>query len=216
MHEVYEVYEWWKAQFEKETQIVGQTVDFNEVPDSQLLEPNMYQMEVDDLVDTTSKAGNRMFKATLRVSEGTGEGTLIFDYFTVGSPDDPTAAQQATWNSSPGARRLKQLLKALMIPLAGEVSSMVEAAKGQKFVANVQQKVDAGGGDPKFAGTRKNVITAFYPLGSRATGAATPIAGGSPSPTVAKSLTLPCPYCGEAVAKNAYSTHVSSRHPDEA
>lgn len=202
--------------YKKEAVIVGQTVDFNEVPDSQLLEPNMYQMEVDDLIDTTSKAGNRMFKATFRVSEGTGEGVLVFDYFTVGNSDDPTASNQATWNNAPGARRLKQLLKALMVPLTGDISQMVESAKGQQFVASVQQKADSGS-DPKYAGSKKNVITSFYPLGSRATGQPTkPIAGGSPSPTVAKTATLACPYCELPVPKNAYSAHVQTNHPDEA
>lgn len=194
---------------------MGQTVDFNEIPDSQLLEPNMYPMEVDDLINTVSKAGNRMYKATLRVSEGPGEGVLIFDYFTIGSTDDPTASQQATWNAAPGARRLKQLLKALMVPLAGDIDSMVESAKGQKFIAKVDQKVDSGS-NPQYAGSRKNVISGFYPLGSRATAGtpiAKPVAGGSG--TVPKTATVACPYCEEPVSKADYSGHVRSKHPDE-
>jgi hypothetical protein len=140
----------------------------------------------------------------------------VFDYFTVGNGEDPTAAQQSTWNNAPGARRFKQLLKAVMIPLTGDISAMVEATKGQKFIGKIDQKTDSGS-NPQFAGSKKNVVSAFYPVGSRATGGApAPIAGGSPTASAPKTTTLSCPYCAESVPKNTYSAHVAARHPDEA
>lgn len=199
----------------------GQTVNFDSIPDSLLLEPMMYQFEVEDLQDTHSKAGNRMFKATFRVADGTYTGTPLFEYFTIGNEGDPEAKNQETWDAAPGARRLKRLFKATMIPMVGTIETMVEATKSQHFIGAVEQKVDTSEG--QYKGTKKNVISAFYPL-SRGTGAAQP-AGPAPARPAgvpkaagkaAAAPTITCPYCNEAMTRAEYSGHVKSKHPDEA
>lgn len=196
---------------------MGRTVNFDEIPDSTLLPQDMYQLDVEGLVETKSKAGNMMYKATFRVAEGPFEGTPIFDYFTIGNTNDPEAVKQETWNEAPGSKRLKRLLKAVMVPFTGDIDQMIEKAVGQRFIGAVEQRTDSNPTDPKYAGVKKNSITAFHPIGTRPTSSA--VAGNKPAsvaPAVPVSPTVPCPYCGTTMARSAYSAHVKTMHPDEA
>jgi len=188
---------------------MGVTINWDEVPDSTLLKPDMYELEV-ELEKQTSKAGNLMYKGTFRVAEGDFAGTPIFDYFTIGNADDRMGEKQETWNNAPGSKRLKRLFKALMITLSGDVDALIEKAQGQRCIGAVDQRVE--GGEGQYANVKKNVITAFHPLGSRAVGTVK-----APTPSVASTApTMSCPWCSASIARAEYSKHVKSMHPDEA
>lgn len=215
---------------------MARTVNWDDIPDSTLLPQDLYEFEVEDLTEETSKKGKLMYRGVFRVVQPTAfAGAPIYDYFAVGTDDDPTAQDELTWKNSIGVRRLKRLFKAAQIPMTPEIDEMVETAKGQHFVGSVSQEVDDGTRDPKYAGVKRNRIDAMYPVGTRLPGAAgsgettaTPAApprpaasaagrGAAPRPAPTRATTaptVPCPYCGEVMARAAYPAHAKSKHPD--
>lgn len=200
-------------------------IRLNEVPDSLLLPDDFYTLAVDEIEATESKAGRYMIRVVFKVAEGSYEGATLFDYFAIGTTEDPQAKRQDTWNQSSAARRLKRLTVACLVPF-GPVSQIIEALKNQRFSGRVVQEADRGT-DPKYAGQVRNRVAAMYALG---TAPSRPIAGGAvPAPVnapsrvthppvaVSSASTVPCPFCGDSVARGAdYATHVRERHPDEA
>lgn len=222
---------------------MARTVNWDDIPDSTLLPQDLYEFEVEDLTEETSKKGKLMYRGVFRVVQPANfAGAPIYDYFAVGTDDDPTGQDDLTWKNSIGVRRLKRLFKAAQIPMTPEIDEMVETVKGQHFVGSVSQEVDDGLRDPKYAGVKRNRIDAMYPVGTRLPGsadatvaapaAAPPAVGGNtaparvagPRPTTAApravptrasaAPTVPCPYCGEVMARAAYPAHAKSKHPD--
>jgi hypothetical protein len=205
---------------------MGRTVNWDEVPDSTLLPQELYEFEVEDLTEETSKAGHLMYRGVFRVTSDKFTGTPLFDYFTVGTAEDPTAADPLTWKNSFGVRRLKRLFKATQVPMSPDVDEMVEAVKQQRFVGAVSQEVDDGVRNAQYKGVKRNRIDAMYPVGAAkpTAVAATPApvapkaapAAKTPARAAVKAApTVPCPYCGEAVARNGYVQHVAEQHPNE-
>jgi hypothetical protein len=206
---------------------MGRNIDLNEVPDSTLLPDDLYLLEVEDITEETSKAGRFMYRTVYRVQEpATFAGVPLYDYFAIGNEDDPNANEQATWNNSLGARRLRRLAKATMVPLTKDIDELVATIKGQRFSARVGQRVDDGVRDPKYKGNVSNQVVAMYPVGATndthvappaaASKAATPAPPAAPKAAKAVSAsTLSCPFCSETVARSAYNAHVKSNHPDE-
>lgn len=217
---------------------MARSIDWDQIPDSTLLPQDLYEFEVEDLTEETSKKGKLMYRGVFRVVQPANfAGAPIYDYFAVGTDDDPTGQDDLTWKNSIGVRRLKRLFKAAQIPMTPEIDEMVETVKGQHFVGSVSQEVDDGLRDPKYAGVKRNRIDAMYPVGTRLPGSAdaAPIAApaavapprpaataagrgaaaAKPAPTRASAApTVPCPYCGEVMARAAYPAHAKSKHPD--
>src|SRR5438445_5715742 len=112
-------------------------VNWDEIPDSTLLPEDLYMLEVDELTDTTSKAGQRMYRGVFTVADGGTPshvpyvGTPLYDYFVVGTEADPRGVNAETQKNSIGLRRMKRLFKATQIPFATSVAEMVELARGQ-------------------------------------------------------------------------------------
>ena len=109
-------------------------------------------------------------------------------------------------------------------------ATRIEACKSQQFCASIVVEIDDGIKEPRFKGAHRNRITRIYSMAAapRRVG----IAGGSapvavvappapaavaPVPKVAAGpVTIPCPFCGEVMARSAYGAHAKLKHPDEA
>jgi hypothetical protein len=217
--------------------MAARSINWDEIPDSTLLPQDLYTFEVDDLTEETSKKGKLMYRAVFRVTDGNYTGTPLYDYFSIGSDEDPTASEPSTWTNSIGARRMKRLFKATQIPMTSDIDEMVENVKQQRFVASVAQEMDDGLRDPKYKGVKRNRIDGMFPLGTRIAGGNGPaVAPPAPAPAPARAAappkpapaagaraakpaaipTVTCPYCKAAIARNGYMQHVTEQHPDEA
>jgi hypothetical protein len=211
---------------------MGRQVEWDSIPDSTLLPDDLYMIEVDSLTEETSKKGYLMYRGTLRVVEPVAfAGTPLYEYFSIGTADDPTGSEASTWKNSIGAKRLKRLFKSTLIPLTNDVDQMIEQVVGQRFVGAVGQEEDDGTRDPKYKGVKRNKINAMYPVGTHAPGAGAGAGGfggsrstnqaakpaGSPAAASAKTAsTISCPFCPTSMARSEYAGHVKDNHPDEA
>src|SRR5215468_5929311 len=74
----------------------------------------------------------RQYVADLRiVLPKKNAGARVMDWFQVGTEDDPKAKQKETWQQSPGAKKLKRLLKkAGVANLDGDDEEWMDAARG--------------------------------------------------------------------------------------
>lgn len=217
---------------------MGRNVNWDEIPDSTLLPEDLYLCEVDDCTEEATRQGARlMYRTTIRVVEPPAfAGTPLYEYFVIGTPDDPSASEAETWKNSVGARRLKRLFKATMIPLSPDVDEMVETLKGQRFVAQVGQEVDDGVRDPKYKGVKRNRINGMYTVGTQRIGAGAPASepeakpapvavGQAAKPTAAAgsrggktatvAQTITCPFCSVSMPRSEYAGHRKAEHPDE-
>lgn len=91
--------------------------------------------------------GAKRYAARLRVVEPKKYGgSVLMDYFTIGTEDDPKARDQATWNTSLGAKRLFRLLKRAGVAAKdGDDEEWMDAAQGQEVCAHVQRERDETG-----------------------------------------------------------------------
>lgn len=222
-------------------------VNLNDIPDSTLLPTGMYLMSVDTIEETTTNPdkgiARLMYKATFKVVEPEQfAGVPLFEYFVIGNNDDPDARQAATWLNSVGAKRLKRLAKATLVPVTNDADAMVGAITGQRFVASIGQKIDDGQRDPKYAGFKRNTVEGMHAVGTQTIGITgssdaavdelpivpatvktsaavqtAPSSGGQaakPASKAAASPTVPCPYCGTPVTRAEYMNHVRAAHPE--
>ena len=220
---------------------MGKQVHWDDIPDAKTPPvAGNFLFTVDNLeavlTDATRGVPRLMYKASVSiVNPAEYAGTTINDYFTVGTNDDPQANAPATWKNSIGAKRLKELFTATMIPVTPDVDVNVEACKGQKFIGTLIEEIDDGKRDPSYAGRKRVKMYRMYRPGSRPVTGAAPvarIAGASDAtdtmpPTVAPPPprpaarveappTVPCPFCGEVMLRSAYGAHAKDKHPDEA
>lgn len=204
----------------------------------------MYLFAVDSIEETTTNPekgiARLMYKATFKVQEPKEfAGVPYFDYYVIGSNDDPKAAEGATWLNSIGAKRFKRLAKAVLVPITDDMDGMISAIEDQRFLGDIGQEVDDGIKDPKYKGTKRNRLNAVHAIGTQHIG----ITGGSdvdleeapaipatlktsaasqtgpaptaPAPTkVAASAQVPCPYCGTPTLRSEYMAHIKSVHPE--
>jgi hypothetical protein len=86
-----------------------------------------------------------------------------YDYFVIGTADDPQAEDPETWKNSIGARQLKRMFKAAQVPMSDDIDEMCAVATGQQLIAVVGQQITK-------RGTPMNQINGYYALGEREVG----------------------------------------------
>jgi hypothetical protein len=91
--------------------------------------------------------GARRYMAVLRVAEPKKyAGTVVRDYFTIGTEDDPKGREQETWRTSLGAKKLVRLLKRAGVAARdGDDEEWQDAAQGQEVCAHVMRETDDRG-----------------------------------------------------------------------
>ena len=91
--------------------------------------------------------GAKRYAARLRVVEPKKhQGSVIIDWFTIGTEDDPKARDQATWNQSLGAKRLFRLLKRAGVAAKdGDDEEWMDAAQGQEVCCHIRRERDENG-----------------------------------------------------------------------
>ena len=151
----------------------GYEVNWDEVPDSNLVPDGTYSLTVEDIEETQSANGKLMYNASYRIgSPKEFKDMPIFENFVVGTDDDKMGASPATWTGSFAVRRMKQLSKAAQVPFDRSVDNLLLALRGAQFVASVVVDTDDGKKNPQYKGTKRNRITDYYPLGARMPGVA--------------------------------------------
>lgn len=102
-----------------------------------------YVLEIEDIEERVSKAGNEMLNITFNVAEGEYEGRKIFEFYVL--------TENALW-------KLKNLLVALGIDTEGQVDVSVDDLVGEMLIGNVVIQ-EQEGYDPS------NKIKTHKPLG---------------------------------------------------
>lgn len=102
-----------------------------------------YVLEIEDIEERVSKAGNEMLNITFNVAEGEYEGRKIFEFYVL--------TEKALW-------KLKDLLVALGINTEGQVDVSVDDLVGEMLIGNVEIQ-EQEGYDPS------NKIKTHKPLG---------------------------------------------------
>src|SRR3990167_6149896 len=129
---------------------MGRAVNFDAIPDTNIVPDGTYQVFIAELDEVTSKSGKLMYDVRLEIMEPADfAGMGVFEHFTIGSDEDPDGAEDATWIKAIGARRLKNMLKAAQVPADTDMDIIIAAALQQQLVISVSQKVDDGEKDPK-------------------------------------------------------------------
>lgn len=170
----------------------------SEIPDTAILADGAYIFAIESIEETASQSQKLMYKATLRVAEGpSGVGLPIFENFVIGNDNDPNADDPQTWAGSVAARRMKQLFTKTGVEVGDDLDEVIVAATGQLVGAIVGQEVDDGSKDPKYKGTVRNRIQAFFTPGEREIGAtdngkpAAPKRPAAAAPAPARTATAP-------------------------
>ena len=201
----------------------------DEIPDSSIVPSGTYTATC-SIKESQSNTGKLMYKGTFSITEPDGfSGLSLWENYVIGSDQDPDADDPDTWKASIGAKNLKRCFKAASVPLTEDMDDLLEAVEGQSVVLEVGQEVDEGRKDPKYKGTVRNRIIAYYPLGERS-----PAVGGSkpapkatppakpapqrapaapaarPAPQAAsKERTLKCSVCDASVPQSQFGAHVA-------
>jgi hypothetical protein len=196
---------------------MGRTWDPESIPDTTHLPQNHYTLSIDALDEQTSKGGKLMYQGTFRVADGPEVGAPLYEYFVVGSDDDPQARDPQTWAKSIGARRMKRLFKAAGVANTPDLDAMIAAAIQQRFVCLVTEDVDDGARDPKYKGRLRNRLGNMYPLGSEpaSNGPAPAVAPRTMPPISGESGTgggITCGYCQVTVPRAQYLAHLDAQH----
>lgn len=109
-------------------------------------------------------AGCLMYRAQYHISEPDPYvGYPQYDYFVIGTEQDPEAQDPETWKQSIGARQLKRMFKAAQVPMSEDIDDMCATAAGQQLVAVIGQQITK-------RGTPMNQINGYYALGEREIG----------------------------------------------
>lgn len=211
---------------------MGRQVDWTDVPDSNILPEGLYVCEIESIEEKQSRSGKLMYHGTFRVADGVMKGSPLFEYFVIGSDDDPNADQPQTWKAAIGSRRLKAVFRAAQVPDDRDIDNRIAVAVGQRLIAAVQQETDqkktnADGSPNSFFGNIRNKIGAFYSTAERAAGPTAPAAApaasdpsaGNKSKPLAKPVSedVECPYCPSGknkVNRKEYMGHLKSEHPE--
>ena len=151
---------------------MGTKVPWKDIPDSSIVPEDVYALRVKSIEETTTKEkpgkkAKLMYVAQLCIEEPKPyKGLVLFDRFTVGTEDDPQANDPETWKASIGAKRMKQLFKALQIDLGDDMDDTIENAESQRCLAGV--KLDPAHDDVatgKHYG-ESNSIGTYYAIGA--------------------------------------------------
>lgn len=210
---------------------MGRQVEWDNIPDGgSALRAGMYELEVDSIEETLTKAKDGvaqrlMYAPIFRVTApDSSAGTVLRDWYVVGTPDDPEAKKQETWENSIGGERLKRLARTCRVAMVADVDKVLASLVGQKLIASVSEEIDDGTRNPEFKGARRNRIKAIFALGTQPVGpgvqqakrpAAAPIQGASAPSRAASAPTAPCPYCGDVMPRTQLGVHFAEKHPNE-
>ena len=222
---------------------MGRYVPLDEIPDlPDVLPEDIYVLSIDEIAEMATKEGNKlMYLTTFRVDEGTYTGAPHYEYFVVGSVQDPNADDQETWKASMGAKRLRKLFAMAGVPVkGGDIDEMIATATGQKITAVITQEVDDGARDPRYKGRVRNRLGSMYRYGERAPGnstgpkaaptsttGSTAVAPPKASPATKSAPTAPrqgvatqekmttCSYCRKQVPRREYTAHLEAEHANE-
>ena len=193
-----------------------------------LLPDGFYNVSVESFEASMSSTGKRMFKARYRVEEPDQfMNMVLFDNYTIGNENDMLAEDAETWQSSIGAKQLKQIREATGCS-SDDTESFVQEVLQQKLTVNVFTKMSEKYG-------AQNNINGFFALGEKAIGPkakkpapVTPPAKKAAKKKKAKQAELPmeevtvpenippnasvyaCPGCEEQVEKASLQEHMNS------
>jgi len=144
----------------------GLLVNWDDIPDSGIVPSGYYQVAIDALEASYSKQKHTlMYKGTFIVQEPQEYVNFyIFDYFSLGSEEDPNAQDQELRRRSFGFQKLKGLFKALDIPLDEKLDTMCRTAEGQQVMLKMTL------GKDRETGNDRNQVSRYMPLGEREPG----------------------------------------------
>lgn len=161
---------------------MGRSVNFDAVPDSNIVPEGVYVVSIETFEETASQQGKLMYNARLEIIEPADlAGMGIFETFVIGNDDDPDASNEDTWVKSIGCQRMKKMLKCANVPLDTDMDNVVAAALQQQLSVSVVQQVDDGKRDARYKGNVRNRISQFYPLGTKEAGITAPATTAAPA-----------------------------------
>lgn len=143
---------------------MSKIIPWDAIPDSvgNVLPAALYKFEVDEMVETESKKGKYMIKATYRVMEPAAQaGMVLFDNYAIGTDTDPAGDDPKSWEGI-AAARWKDVIKKSSTPQRPTVEETCHAAKGMQFLADVHVTVDKDG---EYKGRERNNIRKTYRIG---------------------------------------------------
>ena len=88
-----------------------------------------YVLEIENIEEQVSKAGNNMLNITFNVAEGEYAGRKIFEFYVL--------TEKALW-------KMKDLLIALGIDTEGQVDIDIDDLEGEMFIGNVEIQEQKG------------------------------------------------------------------------
>ena len=148
---------------------MGRQINWDAVPETNVVPDGTYQLSIVELREAKSKAQALMYIASFEVvAPEEFAGMPLTEYYSIGTPEDPDADQDATWRGSFGARNMRKMLASAQVPLDGDMDNTCAAAEQAQFVAFVAQQVDDGSKDPQYKGRVSNRIQSYYKLGEKA------------------------------------------------
>ena len=152
---------------------MSKQVPWDAIPDSigQVLPTDTYKFEIEDMAESESTTKKYMLKSTYRVVEGPHAGMVVFDNYCIGTDVDPQADDPKSWEGV-AAARWKDILKKAAVPQKGTVEEACVAARGQQFVADVDQETETKEGPYK--GKIRNRIKRTYRIGEKSAGTSGP------------------------------------------
>lgn len=122
-----------------------QNVDWNDVPDSDVVPTNLYALTVVDPKWEYTQDGKLVLNTQLRVdAPDMYKGTNVFNRFFIGTDDDPGADQPETWKKR-AAQDLKKFLVGVfgsVEVLTGDVPTDVEATRNASVLALINNQTD--------------------------------------------------------------------------
>lgn len=224
---------------------MGRQWDPEEINTSTQLDMGVYRGRFRPVEEVRTKpnetsAGNKlMYVATLEVMEPSAfVGLTQRDNWTIGTDDDPEAADPRTWNASIGAKSMKKALLAAKVPITRDLDACLAALEGHEVLFKVRHSPDKR--DP----SRTNVnVGDYFALGQRVVG--TTVGNGTApqsvvvqkvpktfvmqsgnetlqasqprvvaKPPAAKPVAFRCPTCEWVGLKSEFGAHAAT-HDDE-
>lgn len=188
-------------------------VDWDNVIDDNTLPEATYELEIEALKRTQSKAGALMYAGEFRVADGPHKGRMYFEYFNIGSADDPNADKPETVNKSMGVTALKKVFLASQAPLILDLDQMCQAAQGQHVLALIERFQDDGKRNAAYRGTWRNRVHKWMKVGERVAdgGAGGPGARAVAQPQAGGTVTLPS---GQQVSRAEYARLMAEQNKD--
>lgn len=148
-------------------------VDWEEVPDSDLLPDGNYELVILKAEGGWTSTNKLAAELTFQVGAGELEGSKMRPQnFTLGSDLDPQATMPQTRKDVFGWQSLKRVCHATGIRFDQSLRNTLRALEGTRFVATVKIQTQAeknkDGSVNPYAGNQQNRLTAYYPAGRAA------------------------------------------------